>query len=375
MDQRSRFIDAYHEGGFTMTELCARFQVSRRVGYKWVARYDAEGRQGLADRSRAPLRCPHKVPDEVATLLCAARRKHQDWGPEKLMDWLRPRYPRVKWPAISTASDVLKRAGLIKPRRRRYRSLHPGVVPPNTHAPNDIWTADFKGQFRTGDGEYCYPLTVADLHARYLLACQGLRSTQTLAVHTHFERLFREFGLPRAIRTDNGVPFATTGLHGLSTLSVWWMRLGIQHQRIQPASPQQNGAHERMHKTLKRGAIHPARATLASQQRAFNTFRIEYNDERPHKSLHGATPSSRYRSSPRPYPTILPPIEYPSHFTVKPVTAAGTFRLGDRLYFISNALRHYPIGLEETDDALWSLYFCHVLLARINERAGTLTRG
>jgi putative transposase len=375
MDQRSRFIDAYRAGGFTMTELCARFQVSRRVGYKWVTRYDTEGRQGLADRSRAPHRCPHKVPDEVATLLCDARRKHADWGPEKLMDWLRPKYPRVNWPVISTASDVLKRAGLIKPRRRRYRATHPGVVPPTTHAPNDLWTADFKGQFRTGDGEYCYPLTVADLHARYLLACQGLRSTQTLGVHTHFERLFREFGLPRAIRTDNGVPFATTGLHGLSTLSVWWMRLGIQHQRILPASPQQNGAHERMHKTLKRGAIHPARATLATQQRAFNTFRTEYNDERPHQSLKGATPSSRYRPSPRPYPAILPPIEYPSHFLVKPVTAAGTFRLGDRLYFLSNALRHYPVGLEETDDGLWSLYFCHVLLARINERAGTLTRG
>lgn len=375
MDQRSRFIDAYLAGGFTMTELCARFQVSRRIGYKWVARYDAEGRKGLADRSRAPHRCPHKVPDEVVALLCQARRKHTDWGPEKLMDWLRPKYPRVNWPAISTASDVLKRAGLIKPRRRRYRATHPGVVPPNTRAPNDLWTADFKGQFRTGDGEYCYPLTVADLHARYLLACQGLRSTQTLAVHSHFERLFREFGLPRAIRTDNGVPFATTGLHGLSTLSVWWMRLGIQHQRIQPASPHQNGAHERMHKTLKRGAIHPARATLASQQRAFNAFRTEYNDERPHQSLKGATPSSRYRASSRPFPTILPPIEYPSHFTVKPVTAAGTFRLGDRLYFISNALRHYPIGLEETDDGLWSLYFCHVLLARVNQRAGTLTRG
>ncbi len=183
MDQRSRFIDAYRAGGFTMTELCARFQVSRRVGYKWVARYDAEGRKGLADRSRAPHRCPHKVPDEVVALLCQARRKHTDWGPEKLMDWLRPKYPRVSWPAISTASDVLKRAGLIKPRRRRYRATHPGVVPPTMHAPNDLWTADLKGQFRTGDGEYCYPLTVADLHARYLLACQGLRSTQTLAVH------------------------------------------------------------------------------------------------------------------------------------------------------------------------------------------------
>ncbi len=375
MEQRSRFIDAYRSGGFTMTELCARFQVSRRVGYKWVARYDADGRKGLADRSRAPHHCPHKVPEEVATLLCQARRRHTDWGPEKLIAWLRPKYPRVRWPAISTASDVLKRAGLIKPRRRRYRATHPGIVAPVTRAPNDLWTADFKGQFRTGDGEYCYPLTVADLHARYLLACHGLRSTQTLPVHAQFERLFCEFGLPRAIRTDNGIPVATTGLHGLSTLSVWWIRLGIQHQRIQPASPQQNGAHERMHKTLKRGAIHPPRATLAAQQRAFNAFRSEYNDERPHQHLGGATPSSRYRPSPRAYPTILPPIDYPSHFLVKPITAAGTFRLGDKLYFLSNALRHYPVGLEEVDDGLWSVFFCHVLLARIDERSGTLTRG
>jgi transposase len=212
MDQRSRFIDACLAGGFTMTELCARFQISRRVGYQWVARCDVDGRKGLADRSRAPHRCPHKVSEEVATLLCQARRRHADWGPEKLIAWLRPRYPRVPWPAISTASDVLKRAGLVKPRRTRYRATHPGVVAPVTRAPNALWTADFKGQFRTGDGEYRYPLTVADLHARYLRACQGLRSTQTLTVHTQFERLFREFGLPRAIRTDNGVPFATTGL-------------------------------------------------------------------------------------------------------------------------------------------------------------------
>ena len=368
MDQRSRFIDAYLEGGFTMTELCARFQVSRRVGYKWVARYDAEGRKGLADRSRAPNRCPHKVPDEVATLLCNARKKHRDWGPEKLMDWLRPKYPRVKWPAISTASDVLKRAGLIQPRRRRYRSIHPGVVPPNTHAPNDIWTADFKGQFRTGDGEYCYPLTVADLHARYLLACQGLRSTQTLAVHSHFERLFRNFGLPRAIRTDNGVPFATTGIHGLSQLNVWWMRLGIQHQRIRPASPQENGVHERMHRTLKQAACHPPRAHCAAQQRAFNTFRAEFNDERPHEALNNATPSSRYRESPREYTGVLPPLEYPGHFLVKKITTGGTFKFKHRLLFISNALTDHHIGLEECNPGIWNIFLANVLLAKLDER-------
>ena len=166
MDERSRFIDAHRAGGFTMTELCARFGVSRRVGYKWLARYDAEGRVGLRDRSRAPHHCPHRIDDGVAELLCAARRKHRDWGPEKLLDWLRPRHPGIDWPAASTVGDLLKRRGLVKPRRRRYKPTHPGVIPPATHAPNDLWTADFKGEFRTGDGEYCYPLTVADQHSR-----------------------------------------------------------------------------------------------------------------------------------------------------------------------------------------------------------------
>ena len=375
VDERARFIDAYRTGGFTMTELCARFGISRRVGYKWLARYDAEGKAGLRDRSRAPHHCPHRIDDAVAELLVATRRKRRAWGPEKLLDYLRPRYPGIDWPAVSTVGDLLKRRGLVTARRRRYKAAHPGVGPPVTHAPNDLWTADFKGEFRTGDGEYCYPLTVADLHTRYLLECRGLRSTRTMGAQAVFERLFREDGLPRGLRTDTGVPFATTGLHGLSTLSVWWIHLGIQPQRILPAHPEQNGAHERMHKTLKREAIRPPRQTLAAQQRAFDQFRRLYNTERPHQALGGATPASRYRPSPRPYPDPLPPIEYPGHFTVREMTAAGTFRFKDRLLFLSNALRHYPVGLEEVADGIWSVYFCHVLLARIDERTGTLNRG
>jgi len=375
MDQRSRFIDAHLAGGFTMTELCLRFQISRRVGYKWIARYDAEGRAGLQDRSRAPHYCPHRIDAAVAELLCAARRRHRDWGPEKLIQWLAPKHPTITWPALSTVGDLLKRRGLVPRRRRRYRALHPGVVPVRTAAPNDLWTLDFKGQFRTGDGRYCYPLTVADLHSRYLLACQGLRSTEGRGVLPVLEQLFREHGLPRAIRSDNGVPFATNGLHGLSMLSVWWLRLGIQHQRILPAHPQQNGAHERMHRTLKRGAIRPARGSLSAQQRAFNQFRVLYNDERPHAALSGATPSSHYCASPRAYPDPLPPIEYPGHFLVREITAAGTFRFKDTLLFLSNALKHYPVGLEETDDGIWSVYFCHLLLGRVDERTQTLIRG
>jgi putative transposase len=240
--------------------------------------------------------------------------------------------------------------------------------PIRTVHPNDLWTADFKGHFRTRDGVYCYPLTVADQHTRYLLACHGLLSTQGVGVRPVFDRLFREYGLPDAIRTDNGVPFATTGIHGLSQLNVWWLRLGIQHQRTRPASPQENGAHERMHKTLKAEAIRPPRATLAPQQRAFNRFRAEYNDERPHQFLEGATPASRYQTSPRLYTGTLPPIEYPGHFLVKRITNAGTFRFKTRLLFIAKALQQHAIGLEEVADGIWSIHFCRVLLGRFDER-------
>ncbi|MGH7534509.1 MAG: IS481 family transposase [Gemmatimonadales bacterium] len=368
VDQRERFITDHRCGLYPMTELCARYGISRKSGYNWLERFQEGGRAGLRDRSRAPHHCPHRIPLDVAQLICAARRAHPSWGPEKLLDWLTPRYPGVPWPAVSTAGDLLARRGLVKKRRRRRPHRHPGVVPPTTRAPNDLWTADFKGHFRTRDGIYCYPLTIADQHTRYLLACQGLRSMKGRGVRGVFEHAFRTFGLPQAIRTDNGVPFATTGIHGLSQLNVWWMRLGIQHQRILPAHPQQNGAHERMHKTLKAGAILPPRGTLAAQQRAFNTFRAEYNEERPHETLGGRPPGTLYRPSPRDYPEHPPPLDYPGHFLVKRVTNAGTFRLKHRLVFIANALKQHHIGLEEVADGIWSIYFGRVLLARLDER-------
>lgn len=368
MTERERFIADERRGLYTMRELCARYGVSRKTGYKWLARYAAEGRRGLGDRSRAPKTCPHRIAPEVAQVLCEARQHHPSWGPRKLLLWLAPRYPALPWPAVSTAGDLLARRGLVKKRRRRRPHQHPGVVPLHTTAPNDLWTADFKGHFRTGDGIYCYPLTIADQHTRFLLACHGLRSTHGYGVRPVFEQLFREHGLPAAIRTDNGVPFATSGIHGLSRLNVWWLRLGIQHQRIRPGCPQQNGAHERMHKSLKAGAIRPPRGSLSAQQRAFTTFRREYNEERPHASLGGRTPGSLYRASVRPFPECLPPLEYPGHFLVKRVTNAGTFRLKHKLLFIANALKQHYIGLEEIDDGIWSIYFNRVLLARLDER-------
>jgi transposase InsO family protein len=368
MDERRRFIEDHAHRLYDMTELAARYGISRKTGYKWLARFAELGRSGLGNRSHAPHHCPHRIPRAVAELIVAARRAHPSWGPRKLLDWLEPKYPEVEFPAASTAGDLLARRGLVKKRRRRRKHTHPGVVPAVTHEPNDLWTTDFKGQFKTRDGIYCYPLTVADQHTRYLLACQGLLSIHGWRVRPVFERLFREYGLPRAIRTDNGAPFANTGLHGLTQLNVWWMRLGIVHQRIRPAHPQENGCHERMHRTLKYEATKPPKQNRAAQQRRFQTFRVEYNTERPHEALGGKAPSVLYAPSPRAYPTKLPALEYPGHFLVKPVTAAGTFRFKRKVLFIANALQHHAIGLEEVADGVWSIYLGNVLLGRLDER-------
>jgi transposase InsO family protein len=369
MDERLQFILDAQSERFTMTALCTRYGVSRRIGYKWLARFAEEGKRGLADRSRAAHVCPHKTRPVLAELLCEFRRTHPDWGARKLLKVLRGRHPEIEdWPAASTAAELLARRGLVRKRRRRHPHLHPGIVPITTVAPNDLWTADFKGQFRTGNGLYCYPLTIADQHTRFLLTCYGLLSTETMAAKPVFERAFREYGLPRAIRTDNGVPFATQAIHGLSYLNVWWMRLGIAHQRIHPGQPQENGAHERMHRTMKRRAIKPVQRTCASQQRVFDAFRTEYNVERPHEALQLDTPASHYVHSTRSYPSKLPATQYPLHFTVKRVTDAGTFRFHRRLLYIANSLVDQHIGLEETDDGIWSIYFHTVLLATLDER-------
>ena len=368
MDQRLQFITDHQRDLYAMATLCARYGISRKTGYKWLTRYATEGVPGLAERTHAPHVCPHRIGEELATLLLDARRAHPSWGPAKLVQYLAPRHPRVEhWPAISTVADLLKRHALVRPRRRRRAIVHPGTVPITTSAPNDLWTADFKGQFKTRNGVYCFPLTIADQHTRYLLRVHGLLNTRGAGVRPIFERAFREYGLPAAIRTDNGVPFANTGLHGLTQLNVWWLRLGIQHQRIRPASPQENGAHERMHRTLKAETTRPPAADLVRQQRAFTAFRREYNEVRPHAALGGDPPAARYVSSSRPYPAQLPALEYPGHFLVKRVTHAGTIRFQDRLLFLANALKEHHVGLEESDDGIWSLYLGSVLLGKIDE--------
>lgn len=369
MDQRKEFVREYRRGLYTMTEMAERYDISRKTGYALVHRVDELGMAGLAPQSRRPHHSPTRTPEHIAALLIEAKRKHPAWGPEMLLNWLRPRHRAIReWPAVSTAGAILKREGLVQPRRRRSPRTHPGVVDPITAVPNDLWTADFKGQFRTQNHIYCYPLTIADQHTRFLLACHGLPSVKGAQAWPIFERTFREYGLPRAIRTDNGAPFVTRSICGLSHLNVWWMRLGIQHQRIRPASPQENGAHERMHRTLKREAIRPPKATMRSQQRAFDAFRTEYNEERPHTHHGGKPPGSQYDASPREYPSRLPALEYPGHYTVKRVTTVGTFRFNTKVLFIANALRGYHLGFNEEADGIWSIYFGEILLAKMDER-------
>ena len=367
MKERMRFVADAERGLYSITELCARYGISRRTGYKWLDRYDVSGPAGLLEGSRAPHRCPHRMDSGVAAAIVEARRQHPSWGPRKLLAWLDERRPDWAWPAASTAGDLLKRRGLVPPRRRRHHWQHPGASGVVPAAANDLWTTDFKGEFRTRDGQYCYPLTIADQHSRYLLTCAALTSVRTDETPPLFERLFREVGLPAAIQSDNGTPFCSLGMHGLSALNVWWIRLGIRHVRIEPGHPEQNGTHERMHRTLKAETTRPPALTRMGQQRKFDRFRHTYNHERPHEALAQQRPARLWQSSTREYPRSLPTPEYPGHHLVRLVGPAGTIRLHGRQLFVSRALQHEYVGLEESADGIWSIYFCNLLLGKFAE--------
>jgi transposase InsO family protein len=368
MTERFRFITDAGGRIASFSELCVRYGVSRKTGYKWLRRADREGTAALAELSRRPQRCPHATPPAMVEVVLAARRRHPSWGPRKLLKLLQRHAPRQDWPARSTVADLLRRHGLVEPRRRRRYPGHPGRPLTPMTAPHGIWSADFKGQFKTGDGIYCYPLTVQDGFSRYLLACRGLTGTTYAESRPVFERLFREYGLPEIFRTDNGVPFATGALGRLSQLSVWWVRLGIDPELIEPGQPQQNGRHERMHRTLKRATARPPATTRRHQQRCFDAFRREYNELRPHEALADETPASVYRPSPRPYPARLPPLEYPGHFEIRRVSRNGGIRWHKRWVNVSHVLGGEYVGFTEVDDGEWDLYFGLLRLGRFHER-------
>ena len=371
--QRWQFVDAVASGQWSVSELCARFGISRTTGYKWLARGGtAPTMADYDDRSRAPATCPHRTPVEIEQALLALRRKY-GWGAKKLLHLLARRHLGTPLPARSTVNAILERHGVLRKNRRRPRWQHPGAGPVQTDTPNQVWPADFKGQFKLQNGQYCYPLTITDHFSRKLLACRALPAIRTDEVMHAFRTLFREVGLPDAIRTDNGAPFASRAIRGLTALSVWWLQLGIVHQRIHPGSPQENGQHERMHRDMKREATQPPASTQRGQQQKFDHFRRRYNDERPHEALAGAVPSTQWRPSMRPYPERVRAPEYPGHVQVQPISSAGTFRLKQHEPFLSHALRDEIIGLEEVGDGVWNIVYYTTLLAKIDERTGEIT--
>ena len=369
MEQRLLFVADYIRGGVSMSELCRRYGISRKCGYKWVERYREQGLDGLEERSRRPHGHPARTPYAVREAIMAIRRRYRPPpGPKKIAKLLACEHEHWAVPSQTTIYTILKEAGLIAPRRprRRVAGAKAPASPPDR--PNELWSVDFKGQFRLGDGCWCYPLTVMDHSSRYLLACRGFAGTRYAPTQAAFRELFRTYGLPRRIRSDNGVPFASRSIGGLSRLSVWWVRLGIVPERIEPGKPQQNGRHERMHRTLKQAATQPVAANRAAQQRCLERFRRQYNDERPHEALGQCTPASRYQCSPRPLPRRLPTLTYPAHFTVAPVSANGiVYRGADRIY-IGYLLGGESVGMEQIDESVWRVYFGPLILGSFDKR-------
>jgi putative transposase len=379
VEKRKQFVEQWLAQEWTVTELCARHGISRQAGYNTLARYQQLGWAGLEPCSRAPRRHPNQTAAELEQRIVELRHEHMRWGPRKLKAFLEWREPELSWPAVSTMGTLLRREGLVSARKKRRR-VDPYSAPfASAHEPNSVWCADFKGWSRTRDGTRIDPLTISDACSRYLLRCQAVGKTDFPRVQAIFEAAFREYGLPQAIRTDNGSPFASRAIRGLSRLSVWLIKLGIVPERIQPAHPEQNGRHERMHLTLKQETMSPMAAHRRAQQRRFDQFRSEYNHLRPHEALGMQTPASCYTASPRRFPARIPEPDYPPHMQVRKVHAGGEIAWrGHRHVFLSETLVGEHIGLESIDsddDERWfTIYFADVPLARFDSRTWTVHR-
>jgi transposase InsO family protein len=370
MDEKLRFVFEYERDEETMGELCARFGICRDTGYVWLRRYRQYGVKGLAELNRAARRHPNQTCAEVETAVLALRQAHMRWGPRKLKRILERDQPGQQWPATSTVGEIVRRAGLVIGRRKRRRTEP--YTQPLAHAneSNRVWCADFKGWFRAGDGTRIDPLTISDAWSRYLLRSQAVEKTDTERVRAIFEAAFREHGLPEAIRTDNGAPFASSAIGGLSRLAVWWIKLGIVPERIQAGHPEQNGRHERMHRSLK---LEVRRAEdWRAQQRELDRFREEFNQVRPHEALDMQTPAAVYEPSPRPYPARIPEVEYPDSMLLRRVKSHGHFRWKKHDVFLSEVLWGERIGLQTDDDEIFTVYFAHLPLALFHARTCTL---
>jgi putative transposase len=355
MDERIKFVGRLLDGE-KMAVLCREFEISRKTGYKIYSRYKDCGVDGLTDRSRRPYRHARQLPFQIEKAIVQLKQEHPSWGAPKIRARLQRQHDDIRCPAISTVHAILDRNGLVKRRRRRIYKPE-GTPLAHPHHPNDLWCADYKGEFMLADRRYCYPLTITDFASRYLIGCEALSTTQAMYAFTVFERVFKDFGLPRAIRTDNGAPFASANsLFGLTKLSVWWLRLGIGIERIKPGHPQQNGRHERMHLTLKKEATKPAAKNFLQQQARFDQFIEVFNRERPHQGLNMRYPAEIYTPSPRPY-SGLPELEYPFHDRTITVTRCGRICLGAQKVNISQAFAGQKVGIKQVEDRVWLVSF------------------
>ena len=370
MDERMKFIGRLIEGE-KMAELCREFGISRKTGYKFWNRYQRIGFLGLGDRTRRPVRYANQLPMQVEREIIRIKREKSSWGAPKIREILRRKYPEVKTPAKSTIHCILDRHGLVK-RRKRRRFRAEGTNLSSTQNPNDLWCADYKGEFMLSNKSYCYPLTITDFSSRYLLACEALESNKELYAFDVFQRVFKEYGLPKVIRTDNGVPFASANsLFGLSKLSVWWLRLGILVERIKPGNPQQNGRHERMHLTLKKEATKPAGENLLQQQETFDRFIEEFNEERPHQALEMKCPGEIYKPSPRPYKG-LSEVSYPFHDRTITITHCGRICIRGHKVNLSQVFSGQDVGIKEVEDGVWLVTFMDYDLGYFDEETEKL---
>lgn len=373
MDERLRFVARLLEGE-SMSDVCRSFGISRKTGYKIFNRYKDDGLEALTDRSRRPVRYANQLPEPVEAMIVRCKKEKPHWGARKIRELLVRRLAGdVRIPAKSTVHAVLDRYGLVRQARKRMQAHRASGTPLSAAAaPNDLWCADFKGEFKLGNGQYCYPLTITDQVSRYLLCCEAFESTREQGVFEAFRRVFAERGLPAAIRSDNGLPFASpNGLYNLSKLSVWWLRLGITLERIRPGHPQENGRHERMHLTLKKEATRPPGRNILQQQMRFDAFVSEFNEERPHEALSMKMPAELYVPSPRPYQG-LPDIDYPFHDRDAIVTNCGRLCIHRKKINISTVLAGQRLGLKEVDDGIWLVSFLRYDLGYIDLEQRTL---
>jgi putative transposase len=369
LDQRNEFITAWLRREQSLAELCRGFSISRKTAYKWVERFGENGRAGLADRSRAPQHSPQAIEKEVADAIIGARERYPHWGARKLRLWLQREEPGRNWPAASSMGELLNREGLIQPRRIRRRTPPYSEPRAPAEAPNDLWCVDFKGWFRCGDGTRCDPFTTSDACSRYVFCCRAVEKTDGPHVRGVMETIFRRHGLPPAILSDNGPPFASGAPGGLTRLSMWWLHLGIRHERIEPGRPEQNGRHERMHRTLKEETASPPAANLRLQQQAFMKFERMYNEQRPHEALGGKTPADVHVASTKPYPARLPDLQYPAEAQLRRISQQGSLKWRCERTFLSEVLARETVGLVETEEEFFEVYYGPLLIGWFDGRS------